>query len=303
MASPPIPAPKKVSVDDLKAKLLQPALTSHFECYFPMPEEVRKQLGYNGIFLNDDLLTISCSEASLPGSSIATHDLNNDFTGVTQKHAYRRIYDDRADFTFYVNRSYTQISVFEVWLRYIAGEQLSFGEQTNIHYRSPYPNQYKAKALYITKFERDYGPKITYTFVNVFPISIQSMPVSYDSSQLLKCTVSFTYDRYFVNNADKDTQPQAGSVGQNNLSGNPEVQALINANQFSVAPSNFPQTNLSGVNALTPTIPRSTTRQTVNELREMRLRSQNRSGTSVTPPLQGPPSPISNANPETMRLF
>ena len=32
-------------------------------------------------------------------------DINNDRTGVTEKHAYRRMFDDRIDFTFYVDAS------------------------------------------------------------------------------------------------------------------------------------------------------------------------------------------------------
>ena len=44
-----------------------------------------------------------CHEASLPGSSIATNEIKDDFTGVTERHAYRRLYEDRADFTFYVD--------------------------------------------------------------------------------------------------------------------------------------------------------------------------------------------------------
>ena len=43
------------------------------------------------------------------------------------------------------------------------------------------------------------GPDIEYEFLNAFPISINSMPISYDTSQLLKCTVSFAYTRYLVN--------------------------------------------------------------------------------------------------------
>jgi hypothetical protein len=40
--------------------------------------------------------------------------------------------------------------------------------------------------------------EFTYQFINAYPISINSMPVSYDASQLLKCTVSFTYSRYVI---------------------------------------------------------------------------------------------------------
>tara|TARA_R110000868_G_scaffold298903_2_gene559075 strand:- start:12249 stop:12926 length:678 start_codon:yes stop_codon:yes gene_type:complete len=184
---------------------MQPALTSHFITTITFPEKVIERLNENGLTGGSDIsdtLAISCCEASLPGSSLATHELNNDFTGVTQKHAYRRLYDDRADFTFYIDQNYAQIRVFETWMRYIVGEQNAFGEGNNISYRVNYPINYKSGAIYITKFERDYGITksknvlMTYAFINAFPISINSIPVSYDASSLLKCTVSFAYDRY-----------------------------------------------------------------------------------------------------------
>ena len=37
---------------------------------------------------------------------------------------------------------------------------------------------------------------LTYTFIDAFPRAISSMPVSYEASDLLKCTVSFSYTRY-----------------------------------------------------------------------------------------------------------
>jgi hypothetical protein len=59
---------------------------------------------------------------------------------------------------------------------------------------------------------------MTYTFVNAFPIQIDSMPLSYDSSQLLKCTVSFGFDRYVLSNPKasstsiKDPAPESSSA-------------------------------------------------------------------------------------------
>jgi hypothetical protein len=186
---------------------MQPSLTSYFHCYFNPPVDVQSQLKANQLNTDDwsENLLITCSDASLPGSTLATNELNNDFTGVTQRHAYRRLYDDRADFTFYVNNQYSQIRIFESWLRYIAGEQLSSGPNRSQFYRAQYPNKYKTE-ITLTKFERDVSNSrsrnksgsLTYTFVNAFPAAINSMPVSYDTSQLLKCTVSFSYDRYFA---------------------------------------------------------------------------------------------------------
>ena len=213
------PVVKPYSMSAIKSKLLQPALTSNFVCEFAPPQLVndflqqRTSAGFvGGIYtgVNQELIQLSCSEASLPGSSLATNEINNDYTGVTERHAYRRLYDDRADFTFYVDSNYHIIDFFENWISFVVGENnLSGQNDKTYNYRVNFPDQYKTEHLYITKFERDYDPTqryqvvdrgrpITYKFINAYPISINSMPVSYDSSQLLKCNVSFTYSRYVI---------------------------------------------------------------------------------------------------------
>jgi hypothetical protein len=126
------PSTKSIGVNVIKQKLLRPALTSHFRCSFAPPEATKgffnaRDILYTGE--NREIIELSCSEASLPGSSIATHELNNDFTGVTERHAYRRLYDDRADFSFYVDRKYTSIRFFENWISYIVGEDDVQGQE------------------------------------------------------------------------------------------------------------------------------------------------------------------------------
>ena len=37
---------------------------------------------------------------------------------------------------------------------------------------------------------------LDYTFVNAFPLSLTSIPVSYEGAQVLKCNVSFNFIRY-----------------------------------------------------------------------------------------------------------
>lgn len=209
------PTVKPYNMSQIKSKLLQPALTSQFICQFAPPSndeikdffQKRFAAGFKGVNYigeNQELIEISCAEASLPGSSIATNEINNDYSGVTERHAYRRLYDDRADFTFYVDSNYYVIDYFENWIAFITGER-DIKEQRGptFSYRVNFPNNYKTPNLYITKFEKnhtktDRGRPLTYQFINAYPISINSMPVSYDSSQLLKCTVSFTYSRYVL---------------------------------------------------------------------------------------------------------
>ena len=212
-SSPGGPTPSIVDNYKVKALLLNTALTSHYVCRFQPPPGAIDFLTQGGFNYTgkQELIELSCSEASLPGSSMMTNEINDDFTGVTERHAYRRQYDDRIDFTFYVDRNYDIITFFERWISYCAGE--NSGEdlnKENYFYRANFPDDYQTDALYVTKFERDvFGTALEYRFVRAYPISITSMPISYDSSQLLKCTVSFTYIRYVrkVVEANKPTEP------------------------------------------------------------------------------------------------
>jgi hypothetical protein len=213
------PSPRPKFMYEIKEKLMRPALTSHFQCWFNPPTDVRnfirnnREFNYDGPG-NHELISLSCSEASLPGSSFVTNEITDDFTGVTERLAYRRQYDDRIDFTFYVDYgrddgNYNVLWFFENWMQYIANEQFLDGngiENPNFKYRFRFPDGdgdgkttgYRT-TLYINKFERDFKTQyLRYRFIKAYPISIDSMPVSYDSSELLKCTVSFTYTRYVI---------------------------------------------------------------------------------------------------------
>jgi hypothetical protein len=251
------PNPSKKSVSDIKSVLLRPALTSHFLVYIKPPEGTFTQeyLQQNGLAFNplkQNNLMLMCSDATLPGSSFLTHENNNDFYGVTERFAYRRAYDDRIDLSFYIDaEEYYSVRFFEIWMKYIANESMAktgneSGTSTldsNYSYRFRYPdgtNGYRnSSALSVTKFERDYKTRnLKYEFVKPYPISIQSIPVSYDSSSLLKCTVSMTYIRYVVtsNKGTSEGEPRqstANGIENNPFTLTPEQLAQINSTAFS----------------------------------------------------------------------
>ena len=235
--------PKSRTIGDIKSKLLHPALTSHFEVKIPKPTNVADfdtflgQNRYPVDSVSQDQLNLLCSETVLPGSNLATLDLNNDHTGVTERHAYRRVYDDRIDFTFYVDAdNYLPIKYFELWMKFIVNESISGKDgvpgikDSNYFYRARYPNKYRCQSgLEVTKFERTgkgnsyTGSTLIYNFVDAFPISVSSMPVSYESSSLLKCSVSFSYIRYYVDflksviaKPENFTNPTPGNSAQFN---------------------------------------------------------------------------------------
>ena len=190
--------PTKRSVSDIKSNLLAPALTSHFEVSLSVPDGLSGWRGQN----RQGKIQLMCSEASLPGSSLATHQIDNDFHGVTERHAYRRIYDDRIDLTFYVDsKNYLPIKFFEDWISYITNENKGDARSNSYTYRMKYPDTYTVAGLTVTKFEKDYNQALTYQFIKSYPLQITSMPVSYEGSSLLKCSVGMTYIRYVVDTA------------------------------------------------------------------------------------------------------
>ncbi len=277
--------PKTRSVSDVKSNLLRPALTSVFEVEIGLPSSslgTRLRRLLNGT--KQDQLNLMCSEAVLPGSQLATTELNNDFTGVTERHAYRRIYDETIDLSFYVDATnYLPIQFFEEWISGIVNENQQDARDYNYSYRSMYPDDYMAQGLKVIKFEKDYddqtndikgtmgsrsykirngtGRSLTYEFIRSYPKAITSMPVTYDASSLLKCSVQMTYVRYVHSmgagkprgtNWNPFTMSQfntggignlgavAGQVIAGKIMSKPEVQdALQGANQVLGALSNF----------------------------------------------------------------
>ena len=140
--------PRVVRVSDIKANLLRPATTSHFEVEIPIIPDLGHWRGVG----KQDKINLMCSDASLPGSNLATFDINNDRTGVTEKHVHRRVFDDRIDLTFYVDAGlYQPIKFFEEWISYIVnGRQISDNDEENqlktknYFYRIRYPDDYMA---------------------------------------------------------------------------------------------------------------------------------------------------------------
>jgi hypothetical protein len=205
--------PQYYSISELKSRMLNIAQTSLYHVKFEVPPAVSSFIGASGrgiVSENISNIELLCSEATLPGTSLATHDVTSDYHGVTEKMAYRRIYDDTLDLSFYVDRDYNVIEYFDSWIDYITGLGSTFGRESYksaySHYRMNYPSKYKAD-MYIVKYEKDIGNTLNYTFVKAFPISVTSTPVTYQQSDLLKYDVSFSYIRY-VRERSKITPPK-----------------------------------------------------------------------------------------------
>lgn len=225
-----IPVNPGVNMDVLKSRILNPSLTSFYSVIINTPkDELLKYIeSDSGIKFEKDLFELTCIETSLPGSSLATLDAKDDYMGITQKHVYRRMYDESIDLTFLVTKDsgYHQIKFFESWIKYASGEDSVDVQQKNFYSRVRYPDDYISE-FSISKYERDLGSSnssaksfMAYIFRDAYPKSINSMPISYDASEALKVTVSFYYSRYFISNQQyiKQVSPQTTGSNQNTTS-------------------------------------------------------------------------------------
>ena len=199
--------PNSYRTGDLKSRMLNLAQTSVYQVKVQPPTDVKSFMDSRGVAYNTDgeNLEILCSETTLPGTSLSTTEVTNDYHGVTEKMAYRRMFDATVDMSFYVDKDYKVVEFFEAWIDFISGMSIDnpnggdireMYRSNSVNYRMNYPNTYKGP-IHITKFEKNLSDsQMSYEFVDAFPLNLISMPVSYGQSEVLKFNVSFAYTRY-----------------------------------------------------------------------------------------------------------
>ena len=190
-------------VQDLVGKISQS--NQYLVSFSSLKPEILQYLGgYLGINNPGTFLSrksgLLCSEAVLPTTSYATGEVKDNFMGVPQEFAHTRLYTD-IDFTFYVDTDYTNLRIFEGWMDFISsGSHNQINElRDNYYKRYRYPDDYKVQTMFISKFEKDIRSQIDYQFINAFPKTMTTIPVSYGDADLLRVSVTFNYDRYIVN--------------------------------------------------------------------------------------------------------
>ena len=177
-----------------------------------------------------DYIALFCSEAVLPGSQITTQSVDGLRQGVTQHFATYRRYPD-INLTFYSQKDYYTNEVFDAWLEYISptlndvntGSMID--DAANFAYkRLRYPKTYKCD-MSITAFsndtitsetrlnpheskdepvvERQEPSSIRYELKNAFPINIVAAPLAYGNANLIKTTLTFKYDQFYVTRASR----------------------------------------------------------------------------------------------------
>jgi len=167
-------------------------------------------------------MAIMCTEAELPGTSFQTSLAVGHHQGIQEEFPNLRQFPP-LNLSFYVDADHVIIEVLEKWMTYI--NPISTNKRKlNAFGRFNYPEDYK-EIIHITKFERDafiddiekennkqqgtldslpeFRRKPTtklmsYEFVNVWPTNLTSMRLAYGDSNVLKCSVQFSYDRFFT---------------------------------------------------------------------------------------------------------
>ena len=196
-----MPAPIPQQISRILPKFQNVAQTNHYQVHFGMPSEgtlgsFLRTKGVDTRFQLDDI-GLLCSAASLPGSALATVNTVGDYQGVVERFAHTRNFT-QISLDFYVDNEYKSLKFLEHWMEYISGSSQPNQTEESYYFRMRYPESYKSNKTKIIKFERNYRQFIEYTFIGLFPISLNSIRVSYEGAQVLKATCNFSYDRYIA---------------------------------------------------------------------------------------------------------
>ena len=285
------------STDELISRF-KPSLSNYFDIF------INDSFSDGKTTIDNSEINFLAYEAVLPGTSYETTQVFGDRQGLTETFANKRVYPP-VDISFYIDYDYKVLRYFESWMKNISP---NIGASYQSYQKFQYPENngkvgYK-KEIIISKFERNFREPsqrlvqggvyempenwCTYTLRNAYPTNLISVPVSYEGSNILKTTVTFNYDVYsfalgnpYTNSAGSDITSGTSTSG---TTGSGSGNSTTGTGTATVGLAG--EGNVGGIESLSSQI---------NELREMRLRSQNRireqGGVPVTPELQGPPSP------------
>ena len=185
-------------ISDFKPTFTNLAQTSHYQVIFGgLPLGVRQHLNVRDV--NYRFITetsgLLCSNAVLPGAALATAQVVGNYAGVTENMAHTKIFN-KINLEFYVDNQYKSLKFLEHWIEFIANGSGEDQSRKDYFFRMEYPDDYKAYQTKIIKFDRDYKEEMIYNFYGMFPQQINSIPVKYEGSQVLKATATFMFDRY-----------------------------------------------------------------------------------------------------------
>jgi len=196
-----VPAPRPRPISDFLPRFQNVAQTSQYLVKFALPfsrnsgglRSFLRRKGVNDRFVVEDA-GLLCSDAVLPGSAMASIDTRGDYQGVIERMAHTRNFT-QISLEFYVDNEYKSMKFLEHWMEYITGAIRNPADDAYF-YQLNYPSEYKSNDTRIVKFERNYKQFLEYRFIGLFPLALNSTRVSYNGSQVLKASASFSFDRY-----------------------------------------------------------------------------------------------------------
>ena len=165
------------------------------------------------------LIKMLCEEAQLPNVQAATGQLSGRYLGESQiNYAYARFYSDLS-LTWMCDADMTPLKFVTAWHEFIfdatdkagpvkSNRGLNAIKQAeprglNREVRLRYPKDYLCQTMRVTKTEKNGAAPngrapISYILQNAFPYSIDSVPLSYGTSQITKVTANFYYQKHTV---------------------------------------------------------------------------------------------------------
>jgi hypothetical protein len=165
------------------------------------------------------IISLLCDEIDIPGVQFGTSDVLSLYTGVGKyTFPHSKVYGDLT-LSWICDANMTPLKFLNGWVETIAGEydssnnlyqsvynEMNLQKPTAIRdkkrsVRFNYPDEYRID-LFVTKAEKGSGsevgrPSIQYRFDNVYPYAIDATPLSFGSSQLVKITANFYYERWY----------------------------------------------------------------------------------------------------------
>ena len=192
-------------------------------------------------------MSIMCAQAELPGANFIESTATGHRQGITESFPNLRNFPP-LNLVFYCDADMVILEVLETWMTYINPIQTNKRERS-AYTRFNYPDDYK-EIIHITKFERDtfipkgkkqlgsFGGKnneksspreyksnlSSYEFVNVWPTNLTSMRVAYGDSNVLRCNIQFSYDRFFTRFNYEDPNQAVITTPDNLVNSNDQTQ-------------------------------------------------------------------------------
>ena len=201
------------------------SLTTGYNISWILPSTLKGDLTkrFPGWEQDESPINMMVEEAQLPNIQSATGQLQGRYLGENQiQYPYARLYSD-VSFTWMCDANLTPLKFFHYWYNYMysgsessdeigldeSGE--SFGDVKKFavesgsisrEVRMKYPETYLGKCIVI-KTEPgaatvDDRASMAFVLEDIFPYSIDTVPLSYGTSQLTKVSVNFHYAKHTV---------------------------------------------------------------------------------------------------------